>query len=194
MIADRISPSFLVVMLALLVVALIVAILVPGKPVDPTPDVAREAPATYRSTVYPTSWSTLEAFPPHPTPTPWVRPTPAPTHPPRAVTPTPRPIRGTHGRFLIEGFATYYDAQGAAAGAWLARAMGGGRKYLGQTVRVWYGKRHVDVRLSTSCACGDRHGKHTVIDLPRWAFRQLVAPTPENVRGVISVRIERVPR
>jgi hypothetical protein len=52
----------------------------------------------------------------------------------------------------------------------------------GKIVRVWHGRRHVDVRIVDACACkGDR-----VIDLYAVAFQRL-APTSA---GEISVRVE----
>lgn len=56
------------------------------------------------------------------------------------------------------------------------------RSWRGKMVRVWHGKRHVDVRIVDACACKGAR----IIDLYAVAFRRL-APTS---RGEISVRVE----
>lgn len=158
-------------------------------------DAIATAPSAAAATPYTWRPESAEVFRPVPSseasfaavkPTPKL--TPKPTRSPRPPT-----VDTGHGSYLVGGWATYWPARGGAAGAYLARAMGGGRRYLGQTVRVWLGDRHVDVVLVTSCACGDRHGEHTVIDLPYAAFAELVAPTSPPTRGVIRIRIERLP-
>jgi hypothetical protein len=94
-----------------------------------------------------------------------------------------------HGSYLISGKATHYPACSgcAAAGPLLREAIG---DYIGKRVRVTYQGRHVDVTLVTSCACGDRNGQPTVIDLSTSAFRRLA---PLSV-GVLDVEVSPAPR
>lgn len=88
------------------------------------------------------------------------------------------------GTPLIGGQATWYDAPSrtdAAAGPDL-RFDG----WRGSWVRVTSGERSVTVKLTDWCACGDRNGKPTVIDLDDEAFADL-APLSD---GVITVEVE----
>lgn len=87
-----------------------------------------------------------------------------------------------------QGFATWYDdpnRDGLYAAAGPALRVGDWR---GDTVRVSAGGRSVTVRLVDFCACGDRHGTATVIDLSSAAFRRL-APLSQ---GLVRVTVERV--
>lgn len=83
------------------------------------------------------------------------------------------------------GVATWYDWRpgGAAAGPALRRALG--PNWRGQRVRVCAGGRCVTVTLNDWCACGDRGGRPTVIDLDRRSFAALAPPS----RGVINVEV-----
>lgn len=86
----------------------------------------------------------------------------------------------------IGGWATWYDApsaQDAAAGPTLREWLG--RDWRGQWVRVSLDGRSVTVRLTDWCACGDRHGQATVIDLDDRAFARL-APLSTGV-AVVTV-------
>lgn len=88
------------------------------------------------------------------------------------------------GTPLIGGQATWYDAPSrtdAAAGPDL-RFDG----WRGSWVRVTSGERSVTVRLTDWCACQERNGRPTVIDLDDEAFAEL-APLS---RGVITVEVE----
>lgn len=88
------------------------------------------------------------------------------------------------GTPLISGRATWYDAPSrtdAAAGP-LLRFDG----WRGSWVRVTSGDRSVTVKLTDWCACGDRNGQPTVIDLDDEAFARL-APLSD---GVIDVEVE----
>ncbi len=91
---------------------------------------------------------------------------------------------------LVGGWATYYrdrkhgpDEHYAAAGPLLREAFGDWR---GKVIRVRSGKHSTIVSLSDSCACGERAGLPTLIDLSPAAFRDL-APLSA---GVIRVSIE----
>jgi len=86
------------------------------------------------------------------------------------------------------GWATWYAAGPgqAAAGPALRAALGPG--WRGQLVTVSVPDRKpVVVRLSDWCACADRHGRPTLIDLDRAAFASLAEPS----RGVIAVTVRR---
>ena len=88
------------------------------------------------------------------------------------------------GTALIGGQATWYDAPSrtdAAAGPDL-RFDG----WRGSWVRGSSGERSVTVRLTDWCACQDRNGRPTVIDLDDAAFQEL-APLS---RGVLDVEVE----
>jgi hypothetical protein len=93
----------------------------------------------------------------------------------------------------LRGWSTWYDApskQDAAAGPALRKMLG--RDWRGSWVRVSRvtdGEvRTVVVILSDWCACRDRHGSPTVIDLDDQAFLDL-APLGA---GVVTVTVERI--
>jgi hypothetical protein len=93
----------------------------------------------------------------------------------------------------VRGLATWYDAPSltdAAAGPALRRALG--RTWRGSWVRVTHvgdgDARWVVVRLTDWCACGDRNGRPTVIDLDDRAFAELASLGA----GVIKVTVERI--
>jgi hypothetical protein len=95
---------------------------------------------------------------------------------------------GAIGTALIGGKATWYDDGSGyygAAGPVLREALGGDPAFRGQTVRVC-ADECVLVRLTDWCACGDRGGVPTLIDLSPDAFARL-APLSA---GVIDVTIE----
>jgi hypothetical protein len=103
--------------------------------------------------------------------------TPAPTRKP----PTSR------GPVLVTGWATHWPARGAAAGQKLINAFHG--HYLGHRIQACLGTACTSpIVLTTSCACGPRHGKPTVVDLPIWAFEQLA---PYGA-GVIWITVREV--
>lgn len=114
-----------------------------------------------------------------------------------AGAPSASPVpTGEVGTALIGGWATYYAtcSDCAAAGPLLQAALGPNWK--GQTIRVVSELGQVDVRLVTSCACGDRtkNGvtKPTIIDLSLEAFGEL-SPAPAGSAtdpGFIAVSIE----
>jgi hypothetical protein len=103
--------------------------------------------------------------------------------------PEPEPaVEGDIGTALVGGKATWYDdgpGLYGAAGPVLREALGGDPAFRGQTVRVC-ADDCVLVRLTDWCACGDRGGVPTVIDLSPDAFARL-APLSA---GVIDVTIE----
>lgn len=117
---------------------------------------------------------------------------PAPTRTPKPTTsPQPRPtVDARHGRFLIAGYATMTDTRVAAMGAYLRIALErrGIFDWRGRTIRVWHNGQPVDVVLGDTCACADRHGQHTLIDLPPWAFAAF-----GEAPGVLDVRLELKP-
>lgn len=110
---------------------------------------------------------------------------------PPTVTPVPSPS-GEVGTALIGGWATYWGtcADCAAAGPLLQEALG--QRWLGQTVTVVSERGSVDLRLVTSCACGDRKGMPTFIDISVEAFDRLSPYPAGSARdpGVIAVSIE----
>ncbi len=95
-------------------------------------------------------------------------------------------LSGNVGTVAIGGLATWYDAPPgqAAAGPDLRAALG--PNWRGQIVTVSHDGRSVSVKLSDFCACGDRGGKPTLIDLDDASFARL-APLSA---GVIEVSIE----
>ena len=81
------------------------------------------------------------------------------------------------------GLATWYDdgpGLYAAAGPDLRHG-----DWRGSFVTVTSGSRSVTVQLTDWCACGDRNGRPTLLDLSASAFRRL-APLS---RGVIAVEV-----
>ena len=134
-----------------------------------------EAP-TLRPSATPTTSSGAASATAATDPVPTVAPTPKPTKRPRATT---RHVDG------LSGLATWYPAGGpvAAAGPALRAALG--HDWRGQTVRVCSGERCVTVQLIDWCACGDRHGQDTLLDLGLDAFTRLADPSA----GVIDVTI-----
>jgi hypothetical protein len=105
-----------------------------------------------------------------------------------APKPEPAVVEGGVGTALVGGKATWYDNGSGlygAAGPVLREALGGDPAFRGQTVRVC-ADECVLVRLTDWCACGDRGGVPTLIDLSPDAFARL-APLSA---GVIDVTIE----
>lgn len=88
----------------------------------------------------------------------------------------------------LTGYATFDPGQrsthDAAAGPALRLKLG--PHWRGQWVTVHHAGRSLRVRLSDWCACGQRHGRPTLIDLDDSGFA-LLAPRSE---GVIEVSIE----
>jgi len=81
------------------------------------------------------------------------------------------------------GLATWFDdgpGLYAAAGPDLRHG-----DWRGSFVTVTSGSRSVTVQLTDWCACGDRNGRPTLLDLSASAFRRL-APLS---RGVIAVEV-----
>jgi hypothetical protein len=88
----------------------------------------------------------------------------------------------------VRGWATWYDdGPGfyAAAGPALRRG-----DWRGTPVIVSANGRSVKVWLTDWCACGDRHGDPTVIDLSPDAFRVLAPLSQGIVRVEVSVGTE----
>lgn len=92
---------------------------------------------------------------------------------------------GAVGSVLLGGYATWYATPGltAAAGPELRGALGDWR---GQWVTVESGRSSVTVQITDWCACGERHGIPTLLDLSDAAFQEL-APLST---GVVRVSIE----
>lgn len=85
----------------------------------------------------------------------------------------------------LRGVATWYDAptrRDAAAGPALRDALGS--DWRGRWVTVSAAGRSTLVRLTDWCACGDRHGSPTVLDLDDAAFARL-APLGTGVLDVV---------
>ncbi len=92
---------------------------------------------------------------------------------------------GAVGTALVGGWATWYATPGltAAAGPLLRDMLGDWR---GQLIEVESASRSVTVRLTDACACGERHGLPTLLDLSDAAFRELA----DLGVGVVRVSIE----
>jgi hypothetical protein len=110
---------------------------------------------------------------------------------PRSEAPVPSPT-GAIGTALVGGWATWWDtcADCAAAGPLLQTMVG--PDWQGRTVTVVSAHGSQDLRLVTSCACGDRKGKPTFIDVSVEAWSDL-SPYParsDRDPGVIAVSIE----
>jgi rare lipoprotein A (RlpA)-like double-psi beta-barrel protein len=89
---------------------------------------------------------------------------------------------------LLGGVASWYDdgpGLYGAAGPVLREALGGDPAFRGEHVRVC-ADACVTVVLSDWCACGERAGKATLVDLSPAAFRRL-APLSA---GVVRITIE----
>jgi hypothetical protein len=98
------------------------------------------------------------------------------------------PPTGDIGTALVGGKATWYDGGPGlygAAGPLLREALGGDPAFRGQSVTVC-AEACVAVQLVDWCACGDRGGIPTIVDLSREAFARL-APVSA---GVVDVTIE----
>ena len=83
---------------------------------------------------------------------------------------------------LQSGYATWYDTPGLTAAAGPELRHGDWR---GSLVTVTHAGRSVTVQLTDWCACGDRNGEPTLLDLSASAFRRL-APLS---KGVIEVEV-----
>ena len=125
--------------------------------------------------------------------TPTLSPSPAAAPQSEAGTSSgaPQPS-GEVGTALVGGWATYYAtcAECAAAGPLLQAAFGPDWQGRWVTVESRHGKALL--RLVTSCACGDRKGRPTVIDVSREAFGEL-SPYPagsDQDPGYVRVSIE----
>lgn len=101
---------------------------------------------------------------------------PAATAKPRTASPPRQPLAG---------LATWYrgTAGEAAAGPALRAALGPGWRGRRVVVRLAPGGPGVTVRVSDFCACRDRNGLPTLIDLDVRDFQRLAPPS----RGVIRV-------
>lgn len=96
-------------------------------------------------------------------------------------------LSGNIGSSLIGGKATWYDdgpGLYGAAGPLLREALGGDPAFRGQSVTVC-AERCVNVTLTDWCACGERGGVPTIIDLSADAFAA-IAPLSA---GVVDVTI-----
>ena len=126
------------------------------------------------------------AVPLRPVPSPTLTPTAPPTPRPRA-TAAPRPTKHTD---TLGGVATWHatgrDGFYAAAGPALRRAIGPNWRGSHVLVARYGTTKGVEVVLNDWCACGDRHGYSTLLDLSDEAFRAL-APLS---RGVIRVAVD----
>jgi hypothetical protein len=92
---------------------------------------------------------------------------------------------GAIGTVLLGGYATWYKTPGltAAAGPVLRDVLGDWR---GQWITVEGDGASVTVQLTDWCACGERHGLPTLLDLSDAAFSELA----DLSAGVIRVAIE----
>lgn len=107
---------------------------------------------------------------------------------PAVPRPSPQASQSGLTSALVGGKATHYayvEGQ-AAAGPVLREALGGDPAFRGKRVQVCTDEACVSVVLTDWCACGDRGGVPTVIDLDKRDFAKL-APLS---RGVISVTVE----
>ena len=101
------------------------------------------------------------------------------------ATPTPKVSAGRQR--LARGWATYYAYHRgqAAAGPALRRALGA--RWRGKRVTVCADGTCLRVRLTDWCACGDRHGDPTIIDLDSRDFARLASLGT----GILKVRVTR---
>lgn len=110
---------------------------------------------------------------------------------PETAQPSPGPTGGI-GTALVGGWATYYAtcSECAAAGPLLQAALGPDWQGSWVTVESDHGK--VLLRLVTSCACGDRRGQPTIIDVSIPAFNELSAipAGADTDPGLVAVSIE----
>jgi hypothetical protein len=83
----------------------------------------------------------------------------------------------------LQGWATYFDAKAGTAAAGPLLRSGDWR---GRIVTVCAGECVV-VRLTDWCACRNRHGKPTLLDLAKSDFARLVPPS----QGVVWVAVGR---
>jgi hypothetical protein len=104
---------------------------------------------------------------------------------------TPSPT-GDVGTALVGGWATYYATcpECAAAGPLLREALGAHWK--GTWITVVSNDGQATLRLETSCACRDRRGRPTIIDVSIEAF-DVLSPSPAGSAtdpGYVAVSIE----
>lgn len=116
---------------------------------------------------------------------------PAPVVRPRA-TASPVLREPKKGTSVARGWATWYQRApgGAAAGPVVRRALGGGNRWRGKYVSVCSvsnGPRCIRVQLDDWCACGERGGSPTLLDLSKSDFARLAIPG----RGVIKVTVSK---
>lgn len=110
-----------------------------------------------------------------------------------SLTPSPAPqpeAAGAVGTWALEGVATYCAPTPRHCQGWGGDAMlGAVPDYAGQPywARVSHGSKSVIVRVVSFCACGNRAGKSTIIDLSPAAFRRLAGSLAP---GVIDVTVE----
>lgn len=104
---------------------------------------------------------------------------------PSEAAPNPTPQRTTRPPERLRGVATWYPAGGpvAAAGPALRAALGS--SWRGMVISVCGKQSCTRVRLIDWCACGDRHGEPTLLDLGLDAFTRLADPSA----GVIDVTV-----
>lgn len=93
---------------------------------------------------------------------------------------------GQVGNPMLGGVATWFDypAGHAAAGPSLRAALGPG--WRGDVVQVCADSGCVAVVVDGWCACGDRNGKDTLLDLAKSDFAKLADPSV----GVVAVTVE----
>jgi hypothetical protein len=179
----RPAATFLLGLLA----GALLAILLTSTATSRVASVPRPAQADLRRVEAParTEAPTLRLPPATPTSSSGAASATAATDPVPTVAPTKRPRATTRHVDGLSGLATWYPAGGpvAAAGPALRAALGDG--WRGEPVRVCSGDRCVTVQLIDWCACGDRHGEPTLLDLGVDAFTRLADPSV----GVIDVTI-----
>jgi hypothetical protein len=84
---------------------------------------------------------------------------------------------------VVRGWATYYDvASGHAAAGPLLRT----GDWRGRAVTVCAGSACIVTRLTDWCACSERHGIPTLIDLARSDFARLAPPSSGIVLVTVS--------
>jgi hypothetical protein len=84
----------------------------------------------------------------------------------------------------LQGWATYFDTKAGTAAAGPLLRTGDWR---GRVVTVCAGERCLITKLTDWCACGERNGKPTLVDLARSDFARL-APLSS---GVVLVTVSR---
>jgi hypothetical protein len=131
---------------------------------------------------YPPPMTPSASPPPHPetvAPRPTSTPTPRPANPVKVSGHLAPPYEAARGLVTWQPISGYRASPGPLIRSWGVKQ--------GEALRVCAGARCVTVTVYGWCACGDRHGQRTLLDLSESAFARLANPG----KGVIEVEVER---